>query len=201
MTSDRSRDILNFWFGTEQDDAEVASLQSDLWWNKSEAIDDAIRRRFGVLVEQAARADLDHWAADAEGLLALILLLDQFPRNIYRDRPQAFALDDQARNWCRYMLRHRLDQPLRPIQRLFAYLPLEHSENLEDQRQCVQLMQTLAASVPMHQRQTFEGFVDFAERHRVIIERFGRFPHRNTVLGRPSTDEEAEFLKQPGSSF
>ena len=201
MTPVQSRDILDFWFGNEQDDAKVASLQDDLWWKKSESTDASIRRQFGAVVEQVGQGELDHWATDAEGLLALILLLDQWPRNIYRGQPQAFALDDRARFWCRRMLRDRLDQSLRPIQRLFAYLPLEHSENLQDQDQCVRLMQALADSVPGHQRETFDDFVDYAERHRAVIERFGRFPHRNTILGRPSTDEEVEFLKQPGSSF
>ena len=201
MTPVQSCDILDFWFGNEQDDAKVASLQDDLRWKKSEATDASIRRQFGAVVEQAGQGGLDHWATDAEGLLALILLLDQWPRNIYRGQPQAFALDDRARFWCRRMLQDRLDKSLRPIQRLFAYLPLEHSENLQDQDQCVRLMQALADSVPGHQRETFDDFVDYAERHRDVIERFGRFPHRNAILGRPSTDEEVEFLKQPGSSF
>lgn len=193
--------VLAFWFGQETDDAKVADSQAKLWWKKDDETDRAIRHRFGALVERAGRGELDHWASDANGLLALIVLTDQFTRNMYRDTPQAFAQDEQALAWCRHMLEHDLDRKLRPVERLFAYLPLEHSEDLQDQHQCIQLMQSLAASVPAHQRETFEGFVDYAERHRVIIERFGRFPHRNAILGRSSTEQELAFLRQPGSSF
>ncbi|HKL51978.1 MAG TPA: DUF924 family protein, partial [Wenzhouxiangellaceae bacterium] len=133
--------------------------------------------------------------------LALILLLDQFPRNIYRDTSAMFRFDDQARALCVEGVETGIDARLRPIQRVFFYLPLEHAESIDDQAWCVDLMRGLVHEVPEDQKQVFEGFVDFAEAHRRIIDRFARFPHRNAILGRESTEEEVEFLKQPGSSF
>ncbi|MEM7053696.1 MAG: DUF924 family protein [Pseudomonadota bacterium] len=193
--------IVDFWFGHQPDDRRVADEQAALWWQKNERTDRAIEHQFGAWLEQAGRGELDHWLSQPDKALALILLTDQFTRTIYRDTPNAFALDKQARRYCRHMLANEQDRVLRPIQRVFVYLPLEHSENLDDQNRCVELMRKLAESVPEHQRKTFDDYVDFAERHQHIIQRFGRFPHRNAILGRVSTAEEVEFLKQPGSSF
>jgi len=195
--------IIDFWFGDLADSASIiAGRQAGLWWGKSETTDDAIRERFGPVVEAAAAGALDAWAGSAESRLALILVTDQFTRTIGRGTPAAFALDAQARALCIDGIEQGHDQALRPIQRVFFYLPLEHSENLDHQRWCVDLMKALAreADDPAD-RKTFEGYVDFAEAHLRIIERFARFPHRNAILGRDSTPEEIEFLKQPGSSF
>jgi len=194
-------DILHFWFGDDSDDAVVAGKQQALWWSKNPQTDALIRTRFEPLVLAAAAGELDTWRATPESLLALILLTDQFPRNIYRDTPDAFRFDPLARKLCLEALDTGADQQLRPIQRIFAYLPLEHSENLAHQQRCVELTTALAKQVPEAWRKSFESFAGFAEKHRVIIERFGRFPHRNAILDRPSTDEELEFLQQPGSSF
>ncbi|MEM1082451.1 MAG: DUF924 family protein, partial [Pseudomonadota bacterium] len=183
------------------DDAAVAAQQSALWWKKDEAADRLIEQRFGALVAQASQGTLDHWSGSANGMLVLIVLLDQFRRNIFRNTPDAFSADPQALALTRQLLAEGLDQSLRPIERVFAYLPLEHSENLQDQQQCVGLMRNLQQTVPAHQRDTFAEYVDFAIRHSQVIERFGRFPHRNVILNRPSSAEEIEFLKQPGSSF
>ena len=120
---------------------------------------------------------------------------------MYRDTAQAFAYDGLARTWCTEGLAIGIDQELRPIERVFFYLPLEHAESLEDQDRCVALFERLLQDVPPGQRPVFEGFYDFALRHRVIIERFGRYPHRNAILGRPSSPEEAAFLQEKGSSF
>src|SRR5690606_32287203 len=136
-----------------------------------------------------------------QGRLALIILLDQFPRNMYRETPQAFAFDAKARALTLEGLQAGDDQALRPIERVFFYLPLEHAEDLALQHRCVELFETLAASLPEETRKSFDGFTDFARKHRVIVERFGRFPHRNAILGRESTDEEIAFLRTPGSSF
>ncbi|QIB64450.1 DUF924 family protein [Kineobactrum salinum] len=193
--------VLQFWFGDSTDDATVAAQQASLWWSKNSRIDAQIRERFESLVSAAAAGDLDSWRATAQGWLALIILLDQFPRNIYRDTPAAFALDPSAQKLCNEGLAADIDQQLRPIQRAFFYLPLEHAEDRALQARSVALFRSLAARQPPEQAALFQGFVDYAERHRVIIERFGRFPHRNAVLGRPSTAEETEFLQQPGSSF
>lgn len=196
--------ILEFWFGeafTDLDDATVAGGQSGLWWGKSESTDTEIRQRFEPLVQAAGAGKLDEWKASPAGWLALILLLDQFPRNIYRDTPAMFKFDDQARTLCVGGVETGIDAPLRPIQKVFFYLPLEHSESADDQAWCVDLMRGLVREVPENQRKVFEGFVDYAEAHKRIIDRFGRFPHRNAILGRESSAEEVEFLKQPGSAF
>ncbi len=193
--------VLAFWFGSEISDGTVAQAQSALWWQKNPATDDAIRARFAGWTAQAASGALDAWRATPQGLLALIVLTDQFPRNMYRGTPQSFAFDALALGLCREGLARGADRQLRPIERVFFYLPLEHSEVLADQQQAVQNMGALAAAVPADQRAPFEGFADYARRHQAVIARFGRFPHRNAILGRSSTPQEREFLQQPGSSF
>lgn len=196
--------ILEFWFGedfSDLDDATISGRQSGLWWGKNESTDTEIRKRFEPLVQAAGAGKLGEWKASPKGWLALILLLDQFPRNIYRDSPAMFRFDDQARAQCVEGVESGIDAHLRPIQRVFFYLPLEHAESIDDQAWCVDLMRRLVDQAPQDQAEVFEGFVGYAEAHRKIIDRFGRFPHRNAILGRESTDEEIEFLKQPGSSF
>lgn len=194
--------ILDFWFGdSADDDATIANRQSRLWWDKNPATDETIRERFEAQVQAAADGQLDAWKGSPEGWLALIVLTDQFPRNIHRGTPESFSFDPIARTLCLDGIEAGADQQLRPIQRVFFYLPLEHSESMPDQQMCVDLMRSLARSVPEAQRAPFDYFVDFALAHRKIVERFRRFPHRNAILGRDSTDEEIEFLKQPGSSF
>lgn len=183
MTPARSPDdVLDFWFS----DAAKPS-----WFVRSEAFDARVRDVLGPLHAQAARGELDGWAADPRGALALVLLLDQAPRNLHRGSADAFASDALALKHARAAVDAGLDQQLDETGRVFLYMPFEHSESLADQDRCVALMSALAE--PMWR--------DFAERHRVIIARFGRFPHRNAVVGRESTAEELEFLSQPGSSF
>lgn len=194
-------EILQFWFGDEADDAVAAGKQKALWWAKNPATDALIRNRFEALVLAAEAGTLDAWRATPAGLLALVLLSDQFPRNIFRDTADAFRFDALARKLCLEALDTGVDAQLRPIQRVFLYLPLEHSESLAHQQRSVALFVALAQQVPAEWRALFAGFADYAEKHSVIIERFGRFPHRNAILGRPSTDEELLFLQQPGSSF
>jgi len=193
--------ILEFWFGSDPDDAATAKAQGKLWWSKNPAVDAEIRARFGATVQAAAFGRCDDWTATPRGRLALIILFDQFPRNMHRNSPRAFAYDGMARKLALDGIAAKADQSLRPIERVFCYLPLEHSEDITHQDRCVALYEALAAGVPPELRETFTGYVDFAERHRAIIRRFGRFPHRNAALGRASTAEEIEFLKQPGSSF
>ncbi|RLE22593.1 MAG: DUF924 domain-containing protein [Acidobacteria bacterium] len=193
--------IVDFWFGQNTDDAALAKEQSSLWWSKNPDTDVEIRRRFESLVIAAKSGDLDDWRLSIEGRLALILLTDQFPRNIFRDSPAAFRCDALARNLCVEGLAARADRELRPIERVFFYLPLEHSEDLGDQNRCLALFRELAHEVSEDLKQTFDNFVEFALRHQIIIERFARFPHRNGILGRQSTPAEIEFLEQPNSSF
>lgn len=193
-----------FWFGTtahEDDEATIIARQSALWWKKEPEVDAEIRRRFAPLVGRAAVGELDDWLASARGRLALILLTDQFPRNIWRGQAAAFAFDVLALRWAKATIERGLDGDARPIERVFLYLPLEHSEDLADQRKAVRLFDTLAGEVTSEQRPAFAGYLDYARRHLEIIEGFGRFPHRNAALGRETRAEEAAFLRQPGSGF
>lgn len=190
-----------FWFGTAADDDAVIAQQSALWWRKQADVDAQIRQRFAPWVARAAGGELDDWLRDARGRLALILLTDQFPRNIWRGEAAAFAFDVLALRWAKETLHRGLDGELRAVERVFIYLPLEHSEDLGDQREAVRLFDQLAASVPAHCKASFDGYVDYARRHLAVIERFGRFPHRNAALGRETSADEAAFLQQPGSSF
>jgi uncharacterized protein (DUF924 family) len=170
--------ILDFWFGQER----------KAWFEKNPAFDADIRQRFLALYESAAAGGLQHWVNAPRSALALVILLDQFPRNMFRGEPRAFATDPLALDAARAIVAHGWDQGFNADERTFAYLPFEHSESLEDQQTSMRL---------------FEGNPNFewARRHWEIIQRFGRFPHRNVILGRTSTPEEIEFLKSPGSGF
>ena len=186
-------EILGFWFGSPQDEDYGKSRK--IWFIKDPTFDQEIQTRFRADYEQAAAGELDHWQETPQGCLALIILLDQFPRNMFRSTPQAFATDPKALAVAQNAIAKGFDQELPFVQRQFFYLPLEHSENLEHQHQAVELFR------PLSQDPETASFFDYAVRHREIIERFGRFPHRNPILRRNTTPEEAEFLKQPGSSF
>ncbi len=177
------RDILGFCF------AEGPSCR---WFVKDPAFDAEVRARLADLHEMAATGAFDRWRETPAGCLALCILLDQAPRNLFRGDARSYASDTAAREVTRYALARDLDHGLAREQRLFLYLPLEHSENLADQELSVQLFAGLDEN---------PEWLDYAVRHRDIIARFGRFPHRNAVLGRASTPEETEFLTQPGSSF
>ncbi len=199
---EKIRDVLlDFWFGDATDDAEVGRAQAALWWGKNAENDDFIAGRFGQSASAAAAGALDHWTGSPRGRLALILLLDQLPRVIHRGAPEAFAQDARARRVADQGLASGADRLLRPIERVFFYLPFEHSEDRQDQERSVALFRGLAADVPEEWTKLFDGYLDFAVRHQEIIDRFGRFPHRNAVLGRESTTAEIEFLRQPGSGF
>lgn len=193
--------VLGFWFGPAGDERTVAARQGRLWWSKDPDVDAAIADRFESLADAAAAGGLDGWADGPAGLLALVLLLDQFPRNIWRGTARAFAGDASALRLAETAVERGWDQRLRPIERVFVYLPFEHAESIADQERSVALFAALAEPRAGAPGDPFAGFLDYARRHRDIIARFGRFPHRNAILGRPSTTAEAEFLKQPGSSF
>jgi uncharacterized protein (DUF924 family) len=186
-------DVLHFWFGAPGS-AEHGRTRP-LWFTKSADTDAEIRNRFGATVEAALRGDLDGWAGGgARGALALIVVLDQFTRNVYRDSAHAFAGDARALALARQMVAAGADRGLPPLERWFAYLPFEHSEDLADQRESLRLFGELAQ----------EGLAEplvWARKHFDVVERFGRYPHRNELLGRASTAQEIEFLRQPGSRF
>jgi uncharacterized protein (DUF924 family) len=172
-----------------------------MWWSKNADVDEAIRERFEETIKLAASDQLNHWLTEPHGRLALILLTDQFPRNIYRGTAKAFEFDAKALAWSLDGIDSGCDRQLRPIERTFFYLPLEHSESLAYQERSVALFRNLVQDVEDSRRGPFLEYLDFAERHRDVIKRFGRFPHRNAILGRESTLEELAFLKEPGSSF
>ncbi len=183
--------VLLFWFGGPGERGKARKH----WFEKSEAFDQEVRERFLGLYEEAASGARAAWKARPEDCLALIVLLDQFPRNMFRGTSRAFAADPLALDAARHVLAQGYDRGYLPVERLFAYLPFEHSEALEDQLRACELMQ------PLEQFPETAGVYRYALAHRDIIQRFGRFPHRNAILGRSSTPEELEFLKQPGSSF
>ncbi len=194
-------ELLEFWFGDDPDDAVVAAAKAELWWGHRQESDEMLQARFGAAASAAAAGVLDHWTGSPRGRLALILLLDQLPRSIHRGTRDAFAQDEAARKVAAQGIESGADRLLRPIERLFFYLPFEHSEELADQDRSIALYRGLVGEVPEVQRTTFAAFLDYAVRHREIIARFGRFPHRNQILGRESTAEEKTFLEEPGSSF
>lgn len=194
-------EVLEFWFGTNQDDAAVCEEKSPLWWGKNENIDEAIAGRFGALVRSAIERELSGWTSTPRGRLALIILLDQLTRNINRDTPEAFAQDSYARRLCLEGVEIGDDRKLRLVERVFFYLPMEHAESIELQQKCVSHFEELLRSSPPSCRDKFKNFLDYALRHRDVIARFGRFPHRNVILDRTSTREEVEFLRLPTSSF
>lgn len=185
-------DVLDFWFGRIGNDGYGEFREE--WFRKDPAFDEEIRDRFLRLYEEAAAGEHDDWREDARGATALVILLDQFPRNMFRSDPRTYATDEKAREVARYAVEHALDRELHPLERWFLYMPFMHSEEIEDQRLSLDLFRrlgTVGDSDP----------VPYAEGHMEIVERFGRFPHRNAILGRETTVEEAEFLKGPNSSF
>lgn len=192
-TPAEARRVLDFWFGAPG--TASYCLDRPEWFRKDAAFDASIHEAFGVLIEQALRGELDGWSREPRGALAQIILLDQFTRNAFRGTPRAFAGDPRALAAAQRMVAARRDEALQPMQRVFVYLPFEHAEDFAMQDEAVRLLSRL----PREPWQ--ESVLDFAQRHRAIVARFGRFPHRNAILGRPSTAEEIEFLKQPGSGF
>jgi uncharacterized protein (DUF924 family) len=191
VSDTRFQEVLGFWFGPP--DARGNSRPE--WFRKDEKLDAEIWRRFGALHAAAALGELETWRGEPESMLALVVILDQFSRNLYRGDARSFAQDGHALACARDAIARGDDLKLVPVERQFLYMPFEHSEDLADQDRAVELMTALEAF------DATRGLVQWAERHRVIIRRFGRFPHRNALLGRASTAEETEFLKQPGSGF
>ena len=193
--------LLDWWFGPSGSAEQRAAEKHRLWFGKRDEQDAEALARFGTLVEQALAGELQEWSADPRGWLANVLLLDQLPRMIHRDTPLAFAGDAQARALVEEGIRLGWDRQLSPLQRVFIYLVLEHAENPLQQARAVQLFAELAEAAGDAERQLFAGFLDYAQRHQQVIERFGRFPHRNEILGRASSADELRFLAEPGSRF
>ena len=194
--------VLAFWFGSPGSAAEIAGRQRKLWFGKSAANDQAVIDQFADTLVAATAGQLNHWADTPRGRLALLVVFDQFPHHIHRNQPQAFATDPQALALSLAALKAGDEQQLTPIERVFLYLPLAHAESNAMQDRSVSLYEKLAREAATEERALFDDFLKYARQHRdVVVARFGRFPHRNAILGRPSTDDELEFLKQPGSRF
>ncbi|MFJ5257590.1 DUF924 family protein [Pseudomonas sp. NPDC088414] len=193
--------LLDWWFGHAESPDEISADKGKLWFGKKDSQDLEARERFGVFVDQALAGELTDWTQRPEGWLAVVLLLDQLPRMIFRDTPKAFSGDLRAQKLVAQGIAADFDRQLKPIQRVFIYLVFEHCENLAVQNEAVSRFIDLLAEQPESERAVFADNLDYAERHRKVIARFGRFPHRNAVLGRESTAEELAFLKEPGSRF
>lgn len=177
--------LLSFWFGPEAGPSK--------WFRGGPAFDADLKKRFAGLYQRAHERVFDDWVLEPQSALALVIALDQLPRNLFRGTPRAFESDKHALEIAEKALQNRFHRAMKPEEQLFFYLPFEHSESLFDQERSVALFSAMEGGD--------KSWLDYAERHRAVIARFGRFPHRNAVLGRQNTAEEEEFLKQPGSSF
>jgi uncharacterized protein (DUF924 family) len=203
---DEARSVRDFWFGTAPLTAEALTRRVPFWFGEGVSTlrarrDEHIRARFGALLERAARGELAAWADGPRRRLSLIILLDQFPRSIFRGTPRAFAYDPQALALTLSGMQSAADAALTVVERIFFYMPLQHAERAEVQEESVAAYRRLLAEAPETLRAHFAGALRSAENHHAIIERFGRFPHRNRVLGRECSRPELDWLGAGGSSF
>ena len=199
--TDPIEDILDFWFGELNAHGCSTPEHRKRWWTKSDAFDEAVQHHFIDDYEAIVAGEREAWRSSARGALAYIIVLDQFSRNMFRGTPEMFAADELAREVCREGLDAGFDAELSFDERVFFYLPLEHSESMGDHKLCMEHFERLLDSAQEPLEGDAKYYLDFAVRHKAIIERFGRYPHRNEILGRASSDEEAKFLDEPGSSF
>ena len=193
--------ILAFWFKEHALTAPQIDRRMDVWFGEDQIFDLECKKEFSTDVERASAGEFDHWADEPRGLLALILLLDQFRRNIYRHTARAFEMDRKALKLCVEGAMANKDKGLPPVQRAFFYMPLQHAESPKVQAKSVQLYRRLAEAVSPTYRETFETIAQFAELHHDIVEQFGRFPHRNNLLNRENTPEEEEYLAGDSPDF
>lgn len=194
-------DVLRFWLGAYPlDEAAMQRVQAQ-WFRKDEAFDAELSRRFVPTIEAARGGRLDDWADAAAGRLALLIVLDQFTRNAFRGTPASFAGDAQALALALEGIERGHDQAVPPMARIFCYLPLEHAEDAALQEHAVALFTALRDAPDARPKAFFDGTLDYAHKHRDVIQRFGRFPHRNAILGRTSTAQELDYLAQPGAGF
>jgi len=200
MQTKTVKKILQFWFGSLEN-GQATAEQQKLWWSKHLLADKYITEHFQQDVLKAIAGQYEDWLQDPKGTLALIILVDQFCRHIYRDTPAAFAADPVALQWARQGIELQHDKQLSLMERTFFYMPFEHAEDLAAQQQAMALFYNLYKQAPAAQRQAFQEYYSYAERHKIIIERFGRFPHRNEILKRSTTKEEERFLAGPNARF
>jgi uncharacterized protein (DUF924 family) len=196
MVQPSAHQVLTFWFDDPTAPDSEYGQQRRIWFQKDPDFDSQIREHFLSTYEQARRGEHDDWQTAPNTALALILVLDQFPRNMFRGTAKSFETDGQALQIAQAAIAQGYDQALLPVERMFFYLPFEHSEHIDHQHQAVALFEALVAVAP-----DLQATLDYAYRHRDVIARFNRFPHRNAILGRGSTPAEKAFLQEPGSRF
>lgn len=196
-----AQSVYDYWFGTEGLSLEAVKKRASLWWQGSADTDYDIERRFGKLVEAAGKRSFDNWTHNARSALALIILNDQFPRNLYRGSGKAFSHDPLALEYSRQLVNSDAFNELEPIEKTFSLMPFEHSENIEDQEFSVAKFTELAESADDEWQEQMRFYLKYAEDHRDIIKDFGRFPHRNQVLARESTPQEIDYLESGGHRF
>ena len=200
-TDPRIAQVLEFWLGAAQPTDASALTRQSMWFTKSDALDQEIRSRFGDWVRDARAGRLDGWAETAHGRLALVVLLDQFSRNAWRGQPESFAGDAKALALALAAQDNGHWEAVAPLARFFLALPLEHAEDPALQARSVALFRQLVAQATPETEKVLAGALDYAEQHQDVVARFGRFPHRNAVLGRASTEQEKTYLAQPGAGF
>ena len=201
MSATTPKDVTTFWFRDATRSPEALERRGAVWFGAEPAFDRECATRFAASLADAARGALDDWTGTPQGRLALVILLDQMPRNIHRGSPAAFAHDVQAAAHCIAGIESGQDRSLHPVERVFLYMPLQHAEDLGLQRRSVERFESLAAEVDDAWRDRFAENAHYARLHRDIVERFGRFPHRNRVLGRESTEEELSYLADGAPTF
>jgi uncharacterized protein (DUF924 family) len=197
----RAQHVLEFWFADAVRDPSQVAGRDKLWWAGGKAEDESIRTQFAADVASASAGELSAWTTSPHERLALIILLDQFRRSLHRSTAQAFTLDPLALELAQGGIANGQVNELAPLERVFMFMPLEHAESAQVQTQSVACFERLERDVPADQRALFANFAKFAREHRDLIARFGRFPHRNGVLGRPSTSEEVAYLNGGGRTF
>jgi uncharacterized protein (DUF924 family) len=193
--------VLAFWFKEQELSAPRIDRRMDIWFSEDPVFDHEIEKEFADEVAKASKGQLDHWTSKSHGRLALIILIDQFRRNIYRNTTKAFSKDQLALKLCVQGAIEKADKELTPIQKVFFYMPLQHAESRKVQSKSVELYRRLAETVSPTLRETFLTVTQFAELHKDIIDRFGRFPHRNQLLNRENTREEDEYLAGDAPDF
>lgn len=194
-------ELLDHWFGVDLDDAYAVQARIARWFGGEVGFDEALRARFGEWPERALRGDFDAWRQAPRSMLALVICLDQLPRNLHRDHADAFGGDAAAMHAAQRAIEAGFDARLHPVEATFLYLPFEHAEDVAAQERCVDLFGRLCARAPEGLEAVFESNLEYARRHKAVIDRFGRFPHRNAALGRNSTPEEVRYLEEGGEDF
>jgi len=194
-------DVLRLWLGAHPIEPAAMQRVQAQWFQKDEAFDALLRARFGATLAAARAGRLEHWARDAEGWLALLIVLDQFSRNVFRGQPDSFTADAQALALALAGIERGFDQAVPPMARIFAYLPLEHAEDAALQARAVALFAALRDAPGAEPQAFFDGTLEYARKHQDVIARFGRFPHRNAILERTSSADELAYLAQPGAGF